>query len=67
MKFLLHKIKVKKKNDFLKNKLEIVFKKKNDLSISFEKMKKDFDKYKFVYKGKISNITFNKNEFLDIQ
>ena len=30
-------------------------------------MKKDFDKYKLVYKGKNSNIAFNKNDFLDIQ
>ena len=30
-------------------------------------MKKDFDKYKLVCKGKSSNIIFNKNEFLDLQ
>ena len=30
-------------------------------------MKKDFDKYKLVSKGKSPNITFNKNEFSDIQ
>jgi len=59
--------KLKKKNDFLKNKLEIVLNEKKDLSISFEKMKKDFDKYKLICKGKSPNITFNKNEFLDIQ
>jgi len=58
---------LKKENDFPKNKLEIAFKEKNDLSISFEKMKKKFDKYKLVCKGKSSNITFNKNEFSDIQ
>ena len=51
---------------FLKNKLEIIFKEKNDLSIAFEKTKKEFDKYKLVCKGKSPN-TFNKNEFLDIQ
>ena len=33
---------LKKENDFLKNKLEIIFKEKNDLSISFEKTKKRF-------------------------
>ena len=59
--------KLKKENDFLKNKLEIVVKEKNDLSISFEKMKKNFDKHKLVCKGKNPNITYNKNEFLDIQ
>ena len=59
--------KLKKENDFLKNKLEIVVKEKNDLSISFEKTKKDFDKYKLVCKNKTPNIAFNKNEFLDIQ
>ena len=32
--------KLKKKNDFLKNKVEIVFKENNDLPISFEKMKR---------------------------
>ena len=58
---------MRKENDFLKNKLEIIFKEKNDLSISFEKTKKDFDKYKLVCKGKSPNIAFNKNEFLDIQ
>ena len=68
MKFLLHEIKkLKKKIDILKNKLEIIFKEKNDLSISFEKTKKDFNKYKLVCKGKIPNIAFNKNELLDIQ
>ena len=49
------------------NKLEIVFNEKNDLSTSFEKMKKDFKKYKIICKGKSPNITYNKNEFLDIQ
>ena len=58
---------MKKKNDFLKNKLETVVKEKNELSISFEKTKKDFEKYKLVCKGKSSNIAFNKNEFMDIQ
>ena len=58
---------MKKKNELLKNKLEIVFKEKNDLSISFEKMKKGVDKYKLVSKGKSPNITLNRNEFLDIQ
>ena len=58
--------KLKKKNDFLKNKVEIAFKEKNDLSISFEKMKKDFDKHKLVCKAKSPNIVFNKNEFLYI-
>ena len=33
--------KLKKKNDLLKNKLELIFKEKNDLSISFEKTKKE--------------------------
>ena len=58
---------MKKENDFLKNKLEIIFKEKNDLSISFEKLKKDYDKYKLVCKGKSPNVAFNKNKFLDIQ
>ena len=58
---------MKKKNDFLKNKLDVVFKEKNELSISFKKTKKDFKKYKLVCKGKSPNIAFNKNEFLDIQ
>ena len=40
------------KNDILKNKLEIVFNEKNNLSTSFEKMKKDFEKYKTSCKGK---------------
>jgi len=30
-------------------------------------MKKDFDKYKLVCKGKSPNISFNKNKLLDIQ
>ena len=30
-------------------------------------MKKNFDKYKLVCNGKSPNITFNKNEFLNIQ
>ena len=55
--------KLKKKNDFLKDKLEIVFKAKNDLSISFEKTKKDFDKYKLIFNDKSPNITFNKMYF----
>ena len=58
---------MKKENDFLKNKLETVVKEKIDLSISFEKMKKNFAKYKITCKGKSPNITYNKNEFLDIQ
>jgi len=58
---------LKKENDFLKNKLQIIFNEKNDYSISFEKMKKDFEKYKLIFKGKSPNITYNKNEFSDIQ
>jgi len=30
-------------------------------------MKKNFDKYKLVCKGKSPNIVFNENKFLDIQ
>ena len=57
---------MKKENDLLKNKFEIVLNEKNDLSKSFEKMKMDFEKYKTTYKGKSPIITCNKNEFLDI-
>ena len=58
--------KLKKKNGFLKNKLNIIFKEKNELSISFGKIKKDFDKYKLICKGKSPNIIFKKNKILDI-
>ena len=58
---------MKKENDILKNKLEIVFNEKNNLSTSFEKMKKDFEKYKISWKGKSPISTCNKNEFLEIQ
>jgi len=57
---------LKKKNDLLKNKFEIVLHEKNDLSKSFENMKMDFEKYKTTYKGKGPSITCNKNEFLNI-
>ena len=54
---------MKKKNDILKNKLDIVFKEKNDLSICFEKTKKDFNDHKIVCKGKSPNIDFDRKEF----
>jgi len=51
----------------LKNKLDIIFKEKNDLSICFEKIKKDFHDNELVCKGKSLSIIFDKNEFLGIQ
>jgi len=51
----------------LKNKLDIAFKEKNDLSICFEKTKKDFEDHKHICKGKSPNVVFDKKEFLDIQ
>ena len=59
--------KLKKENDSSKNKFELVLNEKNELSNSFEKIKKDFEKYKTSCKGKSPNTTCNKNEFLEIQ
>ena len=56
-----------KKNDSLKNKFELVLNEKNELSNSFEKMKKDFEKCKTFCKDKNPISTCNKNEFLEIQ
>jgi len=64
---LLQNKSLKKKNKVLKNKLDIVFKEKNDLSICFEKIKKDFHDHKLVCKGKSPSIVFDKNKFLGIQ
>ena len=44
--------KLKKENDLLKNKFEIILNEKNDLSKSFEKMKIDFEKYKLLIRVK---------------
>jgi len=58
---------LKKGNEFLKNKLDIIVKEKNDLTICFEKTKKDFDNHKLICKGESPNITFDKNKILNIQ
>ena len=55
--------KLRKENELLKNKLDIIFKEKEDLSISFEKAKKDFDSHQRVCKSKIPEIVFDKSEF----
>ena len=58
---------MKKENDSLKGKFELVLQEKNELANSFEKMKKDFEKYKTSCKGKSPISICNKNEFLEIQ
>jgi len=47
----------------LKNKLEIVFKEKEDLSLCFPKNKNDFENHNHICKGKNSKMSFDKNEF----
>ena len=54
-------------NYLLKNKLDIIFKEKNDLSICFEKSKKDFNDHKIICKGKNPNNDFDRNDFSSIQ
>ena len=58
---------MKKENDALKNKFELVLNEKNELSKFFEKMKIDFEKYETSCKDKSPITTCNKNEFLEIQ
>jgi len=47
----------------LKNKHEIIFKEKEELSLCFEKTKDEFYAHKRIYKGKNPKISFDKNEF----
>ena len=49
---ILQNKKLKKKNEFLKNKLEIVFKEKEELSLCFQKNKDDFENHSLICKGK---------------
>ena len=48
-----------KENEILQNKLNIVLKEKEDLFISLENTKKDFDSYKVSCKAKFSSIDEN--------
>ena len=48
---------------FWKNKVDIILKEKEELSICFEKTKNDFDSHKRICKGKSPKIVFDQNEF----
>ena len=62
-----HNKKLKRENDTLKNKIDIVVKEKDDLAKAFKNLKIDFEKYKLACKGKTPIASCNKNEFLEIQ
>ena len=59
--------KLKRENEILKNKIDIVVKEKDDLAKAFKNLKIDFEKYKLACKGKTPIASCNKNEFLEIQ
>ena len=54
---------LKRENDLLIGKLNVVPKEKEDISISFEKTKKDFNLYKIACMGKSSMISIESNDF----
>jgi len=51
----------------LKNKSDIVFKKKENLSVYFEKAKKDFDSHKLVCKSKSSKMILGKMSLIALK
>jgi len=56
--------KLKKKNDLLKNKLDIIFKEKIELSICFEKTKRDFNDHKIICRAKSLTLVLVEKNFL---
>ena len=51
----------------MKNKLEIVLKEKEDISLCFQKSKEDFEKHERFCKGKGTSTIMDKNEFQSLK
>jgi len=62
-----HNKKLKRENELLKDKINVIEKEKNDLSNAFKKVKIDFENHKLACKGKTPIISCNKNEFVEMQ